>query len=378
MAELRPIFVAYATEDEHIVRAHLEQEMGVGYRDRTFFARLAIPSGAEWKTILAEQLSQCDEFWVYWSPAASRSEWVPWECEEILPRVKNGSCKLCALRINTNSTPPALGDYNFRLLDHYLRRHPIPWFGTTSAFWLGGVVALLVPPVGALIASSGVISLAWWTVLFANVIHLIWAGHHIPHAAEATGASMSVTDMRNFRWWLRRIEWDRPMTDELPDRRVSHPMAGELGAACYWIWPAAAWLSVNGTVGSVPGLLGLTTLAAVGPFVVAYLSNYPVAGNLYPLAYVLFFGTVLAAVVASATQPNSDLVAQVLDMGLTPRVLIVVAVGVILSLGVIFVRETIEPVKSRSEARFFFGTIAVFVLWAFYLFVVALPITSVP
>ena len=75
----RRAFACYASEDEEaVLRGVQGLQKGVRGLD-IFFARASLRSGEKWKERLREEILARDVMYLFWSRAASQSEWVEWE-----------------------------------------------------------------------------------------------------------------------------------------------------------------------------------------------------------------------------------------------------------------------------------------------------------
>ncbi len=68
------VFMSYASEQRDLITTHAQvlQSMGIKY----FHDVVSLRAGDDWKDKLQEHVNACDLFLLYWSQAASDSEWV--------------------------------------------------------------------------------------------------------------------------------------------------------------------------------------------------------------------------------------------------------------------------------------------------------------
>lgn len=363
MGVVKDVFVCHAALDQSTVRAHLKHDLGASYADRCFFAPDTLAPGVLWEDFIGAQIDGCREFRLYWSPAAAQSQWVHKECLRIRARLEAGAVQFVGLRLGAVPSPTDFPRHHFALLDYHAKAHPFPFLSKPFFALLGLMVGLVVPAIAAL-ASRGPMALAWWTVVFVNLAHLVWAGHHIPHAANRTGVDKAASDVRNFKDWLREITWDRPMTGDMPGRWTSTPLGGEVVSVLYWLWPAGVFLMTEGRITSLPLFLALMTLvAAATPFLVAACSNYPVFGNIYPAFYALFFGAVLALGSMAVGMPGHTAVTEAIRTPFSVRLVVMAVIAAVLVYGVGTLRESTDREVLAAEARYFVLTILIFSGW---------------
>jgi len=72
-------FASYASEDEGAVLPRIQGLQKALPRLDVFFARASMRSGEKWKERLRAEILSRDVMYLFWSRAASRSEWVEWE-----------------------------------------------------------------------------------------------------------------------------------------------------------------------------------------------------------------------------------------------------------------------------------------------------------
>ena len=77
--QLRSAFVSYASEDEEAVLVRVQALCKALPGLSIFFARKDLRSGEKWQERLAQEIAARDIMYLFWSRAASVSQWVEWE-----------------------------------------------------------------------------------------------------------------------------------------------------------------------------------------------------------------------------------------------------------------------------------------------------------
>jgi hypothetical protein len=75
----RTAFASYATEDADAVLARIQGMQKVLPSLKVFYAAAELRSGEHWQERLKQEILERDVMYLFWSEAASRSQWVEWE-----------------------------------------------------------------------------------------------------------------------------------------------------------------------------------------------------------------------------------------------------------------------------------------------------------
>ncbi len=380
-SHVRRVFVSHSTRDlEHVVEL-LQLEEGDGYRAEYFIAKESINHGEEWRQELYGQLEHCEVFVLFWSRAASESEWVAEELDLALKRRERGEdIRILPRTIDDTPLPTGLEAYQATAGDVAELRPRLAVLESVGARALATAVAYVVPAVATVAywPSERLLALAWASVFSINAIHMVWLLHHVAHVPIATAASLTTESPAVLLNRMRRLVWDRAMARHVKVRYTSHPLGGEVAAVLYWSWPLLAVAILRDQITWTRDLVLIVPIvSAFFPFAIAYVTNLPINGNLFPMAFSMCIGVALVLVLGAATTPDDVIVQQVTDTSFAERGLAIIGLAGIL-LGSLFVpglREKTSQERLDAEARWFAGSVIMFGVTLSMLAVLYLPYT---
>ncbi len=100
----RTAFASYSSQDRQRVLDRLAS-VRISAGLEVFLDCLSLRPGEEWKPRIAKEIRSRDQFLLFWSQAASRSEWVTWEWQTALD--EKGKPEMQVHPLENNVPPPA-------------------------------------------------------------------------------------------------------------------------------------------------------------------------------------------------------------------------------------------------------------------------------